>query len=75
MADTKIHTEVAGRVVRLLVAPGQRVAPDDELLLVEAMKMELPVLATAAGTVRQWLVDVDDRVDEGQAVVVLDAPA
>lgn len=75
MTDTTIRTEVAGRVLRLLVAPGQPVAVDDELLLVEAMKMELPVVATAAGTVRRWLVAVDDPIDEGQPVVVLAAQA
>ena len=72
MSATKINTEVAGRVVQLLVAPGQRVSPDDELLLVEAMKMEIPVVATVAGTVRQWLVAVDDQVAEGQPVVVVE---
>src|SRR5216683_451136 len=51
MADIPVRSEVAGIVARVTAVVGRRVAEGDEVIILEAMKMELPVLAPAAGIV------------------------
>ncbi|WP_454629361.1 acetyl-CoA carboxylase biotin carboxyl carrier protein subunit [Bradyrhizobium cenepequi] len=72
MPDIKIVTEVAGRVCAIPVAAGANIADGDEVALVEAMKMEIPVTSTASGTVKSILVSVDDVIAEGQAVAIVE---
>lgn len=72
MADIKIKTEVAGRVCGIPAAIGASLSDGDEILLVEAMKMEIPVTATAGGTLKSVLVKVDDVVTEEQVVAIVD---
>lgn len=72
MADIKIMTEVAGRVCELLLRAGEPVADGDDIALVEAMKMEIPVASTASGTIKSVLVSVDEMVAEGQAIAVIE---
>ena len=71
MADIKVVSEVAGSIWQVLVAAGDKVEADTPLILVESMKMEIPVLAPGAGMVTEILVAVGDLVTEGQAVVNL----
>ena len=73
MADIKIKTEVAGRVCSIPVALGASLSSGDEILLVEAMKMEIPVTATSGGKLKSVLVKVDDVVAEEQVVAILEA--
>ena len=68
----RIETEVAGKLWKIETAIGQSVALDDTLILIESMKMEIPVAAPRAGTITEILVAEGDAVVEGQAVVVLD---
>ena len=51
---------------------GSKVAADDTLVIIESMKMEIPVAAPRAGTVAEIRVAEGDLVAEGQVVVVLD---
>ena len=72
MPELEIVTEVAGRVCTLAAAKGARVGEgDDVVVVVEAMKMEIPAAAPAAGTITSILVNVDDLVGEGQVVAIL----
>jgi biotin carboxyl carrier protein len=73
MPDIKIVTEVAGRICALPIEAGASVADGDEIVFVEAMKMEIPVTSPAAGKVKSVLVKIDDVVAEGQAVAILEA--
>lgn len=73
MAEIKIKTEVAGRVCAIPAAPGASVSDGDEILLVEAMKMEIPVTATSGGKLKLVLVKVDDVVAEEQVVAIIEA--
>jgi biotin carboxyl carrier protein len=68
---TAVRTEVAGSVWKVEVAVGQAVAAGDALVIVESMKMEIPVEAPAAGTVAEIRVAEGDRVAEGAIVVTL----
>lgn len=70
-----IRAPMSGRVVRVLVEPGQRVATDQGLLVVEAMKMENRMRAPAAGVVRQVCVGAGASVEAGQLLVTIDARA
>ena len=72
MPDIKIVTEVAGRVCALPVEVGGCVGGGDDIALVEAMKMEIPVAAPAAGKLKTILVRLDDVVAEGQVLAILE---
>jgi biotin carboxyl carrier protein len=71
MPEIKIVTEVAGRVCATPVQVGGTVADGDEIVFVEAMKMEIPVPSPAAGTLKSLLVKLDDIVAEGQAIAIV----
>jgi acetyl-CoA carboxylase biotin carboxyl carrier protein len=72
VAEIAVKSEVAGVVGRIVVAIGDPVIPDSEIIIVEAMKMELPVLAAASGVVTAILVHIGDTVAEGQAVALVE---
>jgi biotin carboxyl carrier protein len=72
MPDIKIVTEVAGRVCALPVEVGGSVGDGDDIAFVEAMKMEIPVAAPAAGKLKLILVSLDDVVAEGQVLAILE---
>jgi biotin carboxyl carrier protein len=72
MADISIITEVAGRVCAIAVESGAHVAAGDDVMLVEAMKMEIPVPAPQAGHIKTILVALDDIVAEGQAIGIIE---
>jgi acetyl-CoA carboxylase biotin carboxyl carrier protein len=71
MPSVEVATEVSGTVWKLRVGVGDTVAADQELVIVESMKMEIPATAPAGGTVRQVLVAEGEAVAEGQVLVVL----
>ena len=72
MADIKITTEVAGRICALPLSVGSTINSGDEIAFVEAMKMEIPVPSTAAGTLKSLLVKIDDVVTEDQVVAIVE---
>lgn len=65
----EVPSPLAGKVVSIDVKVGQQVAANEQLLTLEAMKMNTYVFAPAAGTVEAVLVSPGDAVDEGQALV------
>jgi biotin carboxyl carrier protein len=73
MAETKVVTEVAGRVCALVANVGDQISEGDDIILVEAMKMELPVGAPNGGAVKTILVKIDDIVAEGQVVATIES--
>ena len=68
----EVCAEMVANVLQLVVAPGDAVAAGDTLLILESMKMEIPVLADADGTVAEVRVTEGDVVQEGDVLVVLD---
>ena len=66
-----VQSEVAGNIWKIEVEVGQMVAEGDALVIVESMKMEIPVEAPAAGTVLVIRVKEGDPVAEGAVVVDL----
>ena len=73
MPDIRVVTEVAGRVCALAVEIGGSLGHGDDVVLVEAIKMEIPVPSPAAGTLKSLLVKIDDVVAEGQVVAIIEA--
>jgi len=71
MATLSVHCEIAGKVVRIEARAGSRVQAEDTLLLIECMKMEIPVAAPAAGVIEAFHVAEGDPVAEGQHVATL----
>lgn len=69
---TKVPTEVTGKVWQVLAAPGTVVAEGESLLVIESMKMEIPVSAPHAGKVQSILVAEGELVEEGQTVATLE---
>lgn len=68
----EVKAELVGNVWKIVSKPGDIVAEDQTLLILESMKMEIEVVAPKAGTVREILVKETDVVKEGQVLVVLD---
>jgi biotin carboxyl carrier protein len=66
-----VRSEIAGTVWKVEVATGQRVSAGEVLLILESMKMEIPVEAPAAGVVEVIQVAEGQAVKEGQGLVVL----
>jgi biotin carboxyl carrier protein len=67
----KVLSEVAGSVWKIEVAVDQAVAEGDTLLIVESMKMEIPVSAPKAGTVAEIRTAEGEPVADGQLLVIL----
>ena len=67
----RVEAEMVGSVWRILVAPGEQVAAGDVLVILESMKMEIPVEAPVSGVVREVLVEEGDLVQEGDGIVVI----
>ena len=73
MSTFEVRCEVAGKVARIETRAGERVAAEDTLLLIECMKMEIPVPAPAAGVLETLHVAEGEAVEEGQHVATLRA--
>ena len=71
MADIKVVSEIAGKVWLIETKAGARVEEGDTLVVLESMKMEIPVAAPSAGVVKSILVAKDDAVKEGQTLVTM----
>ena len=71
MAEIRVPSELNAIVWKIEVAAGAAVNAGDTLVVLEAMKMEIPVAAPRTGTVKAVLVEEREQVAEGQALVVL----
>jgi acetyl-CoA carboxylase biotin carboxyl carrier protein len=67
----EIKAELVGSVWKIVSKPGDIVAEDQTLLILESMKMEIEVAAPRAGTVMEIRVSEADVVKEGQVLVVM----
>lgn len=72
MAREEVESEVTGTVWKIETKVGDKVSEGDVLMIIESMKMEIPVLATEDGAIAEFLVEEGEPVSEGQAVVALE---
>ncbi len=72
MASIEVKSEITGTVWKVPARPGDKVESGDTLVIVESMKMEIPVITEDGGTVKEILVKEKDPVSEGQVVAILE---
>jgi acetyl-CoA carboxylase biotin carboxyl carrier protein len=68
----EVRAQLSASVWQVKVEPGQSVGQGDVLVMLESMKMEIPVEAEQAGVVREVLVKPDDLVRYGDLLVTID---
>lgn len=73
MATIDIPAPMSGSVLEVLVKPGDAVRAREDVLVLESMKMEIPVECPEAGTVAEVLVAPEETVEEGQTLVRVEA--
>lgn len=72
MAIEDVISEVKGKVWQIEAKVGEAVDEDDPVIVLESMKMEIPIVAPANGKVKELLVKEGDPVDEGQVVATIE---
>jgi acetyl-CoA carboxylase biotin carboxyl carrier protein len=72
MTTQTIRSEITGTVWKIVVKPGEALEADDTIMILESMKMEIPVVAPEAGRVVTFLVAEGAPVREGQEVAVFE---
>jgi acetyl-CoA carboxylase biotin carboxyl carrier protein len=72
MADLNVLSEVTGTAWKIVVTEGQKVAEDDDLMIAESMKMEIPLAAPEDGTVKKICVEEGAQIQEGEVLFILD---
>jgi acetyl-CoA carboxylase biotin carboxyl carrier protein len=68
----EIRSEIVGNVLKVVAKPGQELGIGDMLVILESMKMEIPVLAEAPGKVSRLAVHEGDVVKEGDLLAVIE---
>ena len=71
VAVEEVHAEMVSSVWKVLVQPGTEVAAGDTLVILESMKMEIPVLTERAGTVRELHVVEGEVLQEGDLIATV----
>ncbi len=68
----EVRAPLAGNIFEVLVEVGAKVAEDDDLLIIEALKMENPIVAPCSGTVKEVRVKKGDKVAEDAVLIVIE---
>ncbi|HDX9579797.1 acetyl-CoA carboxylase biotin carboxyl carrier protein subunit [Bacillus sp. 123MFChir2] len=69
---TKVYASMAGNVWKIVVGVGDTVEEDQDVVILESMKMEIPIAAEEGGTVMKILVQEGDFVNEGDVLVEIE---
>jgi len=67
---SELIAPIAGNVWKILVAVGDKVELDDEVVILEALKMETPIYCEESGTIAEIKIKEGDAVNEGDVLVV-----
>ncbi|MCG7335058.1 acetyl-CoA carboxylase biotin carboxyl carrier protein subunit [Sporosarcina sp. ACRSM] len=67
-----IETSMAGSVWKVLVKVGDRVEEGQDVVILESMKMEIPIAAESNGTVKEIKVNEGDFVNDGDVIVEIE---
>lgn len=73
MARIEVQAEVTGKIWKIEKTVGEPVSADESLIIVESMKMEIPVTSLDSGTLVELRVAEGDPVEEGQVVAVIES--
>jgi len=69
---TDVKAELVGNLWKIVTEVGQQVEEDDTLMILESMKMEIPITTPVTGVVKEILVHEGDVVQEGQTVAIVE---
>jgi len=67
-----IKSPAVGKVLRLLVQPGVHVERGDEIMVIESMKVEIPIKAPASGSIKEIRVKVGDQIQRNNVLAVIE---
>ena len=73
MATETIYSEITGSVWKIQIQPGDTLEPDGSTMILESMKMEIPVLAPDGGRLVKLLVGEGEAVKEGQELAIIES--
>lgn len=68
----EVTASMAGTIINVLVAAGDQVSSGQDVIVLESMKMEVPVASEQDGKVSEVKVNVGDFVNEGDVIIVLE---
>ncbi|SHF54379.1 acetyl-CoA carboxylase biotin carboxyl carrier protein subunit [Ornithinibacillus halophilus] len=69
---TEVKANMAGNVWKIVVEKGDTVEADQDIVILESMKMEIPIAAEEAGTVIEFKVAEGDFVNEGDTIAIIE---
>tara|TARA_B100000212_G_scaffold28492_1_gene18801 strand:+ start:5596 stop:5814 length:219 start_codon:yes stop_codon:yes gene_type:complete len=72
MNNMEIKTQIRAIVWKIVKKEGDKVKIDDEIILLESMKMEIPILSEFNGRIKSIEVSEGDEIDEGQIVAIIE---
>lgn len=68
----EVKASMAGSVWKITVKEGEAVEEGQDIVILESMKMEIPIAAESAGTVKELKVDEGDFVNEGDTIAIVE---
>jgi acetyl-CoA carboxylase biotin carboxyl carrier protein len=68
----EVTASMAGTIINVLVSAGDHVSAGQDVIVLESMKMEVPIVTEQGGTVSEVKVNVGDFVNEGDVILVLE---
>jgi acetyl-CoA carboxylase biotin carboxyl carrier protein len=68
----RVVSNMAGVILEFLVKPGDAVMVDQDVVMLESMKMQIPIQSTVAGTVKTFAVSEGDFVDDGDTIMEIE---
>ena len=68
----EVRAPLAGKILDVIVQVGGKVEEDDELLVIEALKMENTVFAPCAGTIKEIMVKKDESVEDDSVLLIIE---
>lgn len=73
MTEVKVRATIGGSIWQIVAAAGDEVAKDDTILIMESMKMEIPLSAPRTGRLKAFLVEAGQVVAENDVVALIEA--
>jgi biotin carboxyl carrier protein len=70
--DTEVTVPMVGKIVNVLVKVGDKVSEDDQIATLEAMKMEMPIVAPTGGVIKEIMVAAGQEVDADTVLAVIE---
>lgn len=68
----EVKAHITGTVWKIEVEVGDEVEEDDDLIILESMKMEMPVVAPEDGVIKEILIKEGDAVEEDQVLIIME---